>query len=170
MAIQTASALVLGCHFLKAHPLPQSIGLSILSGQSEDSSLTGSLFSQCGLINVLIRCLWGENSVFMGYINEVCVHAFLYCSLYRTQTHACAGVLVFFTCWPHNLIRVWGHSVNAAPAFIPAPDLQGYLPSLLIHCDKVTLSLAAFICLSQVFFFISVYKDFLSLRKSVSWD
>lgn len=131
MAIQTASALVLGCHVLKAHPLPQSIGLSILS---EDSSLTGSLFSVCFDKCAHPLSVSWDSGVFMCYINEVCAHAFLYCSLYHTQTHGCAGVLMFFTCWPHNLIWVWGHSVNSAPAFILAPDLQlSRLPPLSAH-------------------------------------
>lgn len=115
--------------------------------------------------------LWLRDSVFMGYINDVCVRA---------------GVLVFFTLWPHNVICVWGHSVNAAHAYASCfhpctrfAVVKVNLPSLLIHCDKVTLSLTAFICLSlpivilfsSVFsmsFFISVYKRF-SLNEESMW-
>lgn len=64
MTIQAASMLGLGCHVLKAHPLHQSIDyISILGGQSEDSSLTGSLLFQCALINVLICRLCGETQL-----------------------------------------------------------------------------------------------------------
>ncbi len=84
-----------------------------------------------------------------------------------THTHGFAGVLVFFTCWPNNLIsaRVWGHSVNAVHAYSSClhPCTQFAVVKvtspLLIHCDKVTLSLAAFICLALHIFFLLVYKD-----------
>lgn len=121
------------------------------------------------IYEVRLRCVYGLHKW------GVCVHiALLLMSFTHTHTHRCKGVLMFFTCWPHNLIsaRVWGHSVNAAHAYSSCLHpctrfaVVKVTSPLLIHCDKVTLSLAAFICLSLPFFFFFVCS-FLSVFKGL---